>query len=73
LLGDLTFACRSTKKIDYPMTTAKAGQNGATLLRLDTLKLKKMMKQDDNLDKAVRNMLLDGMQAQISLLLGGTK
>jgi hypothetical protein len=73
LLGDLTFACRSTKKIDYPMTTAKAGQNGATLLRLDTLKLKKMMRQDDNLDKAVRNMLLDGMQAQISLLLGGTK
>lgn len=71
LLGDLTFACRSTKT-DFPKTTAKAGENGATLLRLDTVKLKKMMKQDDSLDKAVRNMLLDGMQARISLLLSGS-
>ena len=71
LLGDLTFACRSTKT-EYPKTTAKAGENGATLLRLDTVKLKRMMKQDDSLDKAVRNMLLDGMQARISLLLSGS-
>ena len=73
LLGDLTFANTSPKtdhaNKTHPKTTAKAGLKGATLLRVDTIKLKELMKRDDGLDKAVRNMLLDVMQERIASLL----
>jgi hypothetical protein len=69
LLGDLGFASPSSAKSEYPKTTAKAGVDGATLLRIDAEKLKSMMKNDDSLDKVVRNMILDAMHARIASLL----
>ena len=69
LFGNLTFVSRSANKPDYPKTTALAGADGATLLRIDVIKLKSMMKQDNCLDQAVRNIILDAMQAQIASLL----
>ena len=69
LLGDLSFATPSSSKSDYPKTTAKAGLDGATLLRINADKLKSMMKNDDSLDKAIRNMILDAMHARIASLL----
>jgi hypothetical protein len=78
LLGDLSiFAPTSTSTSstssknhqDFPKTTAKAGSKGATLLRIDTKQLKKLMKNDAKLDNAVRNMLFDGMQERIASLL----
>ncbi|KAI2496458.1 hypothetical protein MHU86_18042 [Fragilaria crotonensis] len=69
LLGDLSFASPTSSRSEYPKTTVKAGTNGATLLRIDTVKLKSMMKNDDSLDRAIRNMILDAMHARIASLL----
>lgn len=75
LLGDMSvFATKSTSSssksnYEFPKTTAKAGIKGATLLRIDSDKLKKLMKSDEKLDHAVRNMLFDAMQERIASLL----
>mmetsp|Transcript_5823 Transcript_5823/g.9671 ORF Transcript_5823/g.9671 Transcript_5823/m.9671 type:complete len:312 (-) Transcript_5823:352-1287(-) len=71
LLGDLSVFAKtaSSSKHEFPKTTAKAGLNGATLLRINTAELKKLMKNDNRLDNVVRSMLFDGMQARIASLL----
>jgi hypothetical protein len=55
----------STKK-SYPRTTVKAGDAGATLLRIHTSNLVMLMDQDVELAHAVRSILFQGMHDKLA-------
>lgn len=67
LLGDLAFAAptKASSRLSVPKMTASAGADGATVLRMDTSKLKKLMEGDRALDRGIRNILFEGMQEQL--------
>jgi hypothetical protein len=74
LLGDLRFASElndDDNEVDdfsteeYPKTTLKAGLSGATLLRINTSKLKKLMKNDASLAKSIRRLIIKGIQDKL--------
>mmetsp|Transcript_10970 Transcript_10970/g.12270 ORF Transcript_10970/g.12270 Transcript_10970/m.12270 type:complete len:327 (+) Transcript_10970:112-1092(+) len=82
VFGDLSFAvptlCKSKKRYTndkdstmYQNTTKKAGPNGATVVRIDTLKLKEIMKQDESIDRIIRDTLIESMHERITTLLMG--
>eukprot|EP00547_Thalassionema_nitzschioides_P007360 CAMPEP_0194209986 /NCGR_PEP_ID=MMETSP0156-20130528/7925_1 /TAXON_ID=33649 /ORGANISM="Thalassionema nitzschioides, Strain L26-B" /LENGTH=268 /DNA_ID=CAMNT_0038937259 /DNA_START=313 /DNA_END=1119 /DNA_ORIENTATION=- len=79
LFGDLTFAPnKGRKKLvsaarSYPKTTMRAGAKGAKVLRINTPKLQTLMEQDDSLDRAIREILLEAMQERIAMLLANAK
>jgi hypothetical protein len=64
LLGDLTVLL---SKQDVPLTVY-AGPQGATLLKISTHELHQLMKNDPAMDKAIRNLLLQGMQERVAAL-----
>jgi hypothetical protein len=72
LIGDFGYFFRSSshsKSEPYPKTTTKTGSKGATLLRIDVKKLDLMMRQDEKLDRVVRNMVLDAMRILIASMM----
>mmetsp|Transcript_28870 Transcript_28870/g.43590 ORF Transcript_28870/g.43590 Transcript_28870/m.43590 type:complete len:325 (+) Transcript_28870:86-1060(+) len=77
--GDLGFALTKNKKkfastsTSYPKTTVRAGVNGANVLRINTSKLAELMGQDESLDRAIREILLEAMQERIAVLLSNAK
>lgn len=79
LFGDLGFALTSNRKRvvsdtnSFPKTTTRAGPKGAKVLSINTLKLKDLMSQDELLDRAIRDMLLESMQERIAVLLTNAK
>lgn len=68
LLGNVTFAS-SKQSANLPKITTYAGTEGATLLCLDTTKLKELMASDESMDKAIRVILFEAMQERIASLL----
>lgn len=62
---------RSSKKITKKSVTLKtvAGENGATLLRMNTTKLEKLLRHDQDLTHAVHRLAFMGMQDKLDALL----
>jgi hypothetical protein len=56
----------TTTTKSYPRTTVKAGDTGATLLRIHTSNLIMLMDQDLDLAHAVRSLLFQGMHAKLA-------
>mmetsp|Transcript_14456 Transcript_14456/g.21300 ORF Transcript_14456/g.21300 Transcript_14456/m.21300 type:complete len:331 (+) Transcript_14456:67-1059(+) len=82
LFGNLRFPVtsstrkKSAAKVNSSFTqgsnirmTVKAGPEGAKVLRIDTVKLKKLMDQDSSLNAPIQSMLLEGMKANMASLI----
>jgi len=80
LFGDLSFVVATldrgkkrftsdTSSSRRQRTTSRAGRNGAIVLRIDTLKLKQLMEQDESIDRAIRDILMESMHERITALL----
>lgn len=55
------------------MMTKAGSAEGAKVLGIDSLKLRKLMEKDKSVDVAVRNMVLEGMQENIASPLSPVK
>jgi hypothetical protein len=69
LVGEMQFARQldgHDSDEDLPKTTIKAGDQGATLLRIQSSKLIELMKNDDKLAKSIRSLIVKGMQQKLS-------
>jgi len=53
----------------YPKITVRAGDGGATLLRINTQKLKHMMAHDSHLADSIRRLLFSSMQDKLNALI----
>ena len=62
---DQDFEVSTTTK-SYPRTTVKAGDSGATLLRIHTSNLVMLMDQDVDLAHSVQSLLFHGMHARLA-------
>mmetsp|Transcript_32925 Transcript_32925/g.49710 ORF Transcript_32925/g.49710 Transcript_32925/m.49710 type:complete len:325 (-) Transcript_32925:167-1141(-) len=51
----------------------RAGSEGATVLRIDTIKLKQLMHRDSAVNAGVRRMLLQGLKANMATLMFSTQ
>jgi hypothetical protein len=69
LVGEMNFVCHLDgleSDEELPKTTIKAGDEGATLLRIHSSKLIKLMKNDHNLAKSIRSWIIMDMQQKLS-------
>jgi hypothetical protein len=64
-------ASSSTTTKQHPRSTAKAGESGATLLRIHTSNLSMLMDNDLELAQAVRSLLFQGMQDKLAAQMHG--
>eukprot|EP00549_Striatella_unipunctata_P020597 CAMPEP_0118705112 /NCGR_PEP_ID=MMETSP0800-20121206/19666_1 /TAXON_ID=210618 ORGANISM="Striatella unipunctata, Strain CCMP2910" /NCGR_SAMPLE_ID=MMETSP0800 /ASSEMBLY_ACC=CAM_ASM_000638 /LENGTH=170 /DNA_ID=CAMNT_0006607189 /DNA_START=165 /DNA_END=674 /DNA_ORIENTATION=- len=53
----------------YPMATIKVGEQGATMLRIDSTKLLDFMRNDEQLAGSIRTLLLKSLQRKVGRLL----
>ena len=69
LVGEMQFARQldgHDGDEDLPKMTIKAGDQWATLLRIQSSKLVELMKNDDKLAKSIRSLIVKGMQQKLS-------
>lgn len=52
----------------YPMSTITVGLEGATLMRINSLKLFKLMRHDEHLSSSIRALLLKSLQRKVGNL-----
>lgn len=57
------------ENIKYPMSTFRVGQQGATLMRIESDALYDLMEHDEHLAASIRKLLLKSLQRKVGLLL----